>query len=83
MQNVARVMELAKYRPCDLCGKQPLTYASVGVLYPNAEFNKRIGAPQGKIRVVVYTLCEACSEIPDAERNDRVEKAILRDCGVH
>jgi hypothetical protein len=63
---------------CYLCD-QLATH--VGIFTPNRAFAKRIGEPEGKQRVVVYMLCDACMERPD--RMQAVEAHLLRELQVH
>lgn len=49
----------------------------ISIFWPNESFARRIGQPEGKMRVVVYGICHVCRELPD--RAQRVEREILRD----
>jgi hypothetical protein len=62
---------------CRLC-REPAPI--IGCFVPDASFNKRIGAPAGKTRLVFYFLCEDCSKLPDCLT--LVEAAILRTSTV-
>jgi hypothetical protein len=69
---VAATMEEAAGQPCALCGRPA---ASVGVWIPTKTCSQRLGAPPGKVRVVVYALCANCVAQPGAQ--DRVEAGLL------
>ena len=51
-----------------------------GVFHPSPAFGKRIGQPAGKLRLVVYSLCDRCHEA--AGSRERVEGRIVRELGV-
>ncbi len=57
---------------CLLCGG-PFSITALFTTTP--EFGKRIGAPPGKQRVLVYGMCEGCRELPNSV--ELVESKIL------
>jgi hypothetical protein len=52
----------------------------VGVFIADDKNQKRLGASQGKERLVIYVLCVDCHERPD--RNEQVEQKIFAAIGV-
>ncbi len=61
---------MTQVRHCLLC-PIPTTPAISGVWIPSPEISKRIGAPKGKLRTVVYGLCEYHHDkkfLPEVER---------------
>jgi hypothetical protein len=69
-------------RICLICGHKPEAGEStaVCVFIPDEKYQKRIGAPLNKERVVIYLLCEECLALPN--RNERVEEKIFRAASV-
>jgi hypothetical protein len=70
-------------RICMLCGHEPQDpgeTVAVGIFIAHEKYQKRLGAPAGKQRLVVYVLCEDCFSRPD--RNERVEDKILATVSV-
>lgn len=63
--------------PCLLCGARA---AWRGIWHPSAECNRALGAPSGKTRIVVYSLCAGCNTLSDAVT--RVEDCILADAAA-
>ena len=63
---------------CALCGERHL--AATALYVPADAVAKRLGQPKGKKRLIVYFLCQSCSEIPD--KADRVEAEIPKRTGV-
>ncbi len=63
---------------CALC-KGPFTVTAL--FEPTGPFAKRIGQPKGKKRLLVYGLCQSCSELPNVA--DRVEEEMLRVMTTH
>jgi hypothetical protein len=61
---------------CLLCGTVAAGEFQVGVFFPNAKDQKRVGAPPKKTRGLVYLLCVSCSERSDCL--DQVEEKLLR-----
>jgi hypothetical protein len=59
---------------CVLCGRPPFR---LGVWVPTAGYSRSLGAPQGKTRVVAYTLCRRCDGRPGSLK--RAEDKILAD----
>jgi hypothetical protein len=37
---------------------------ATGVFFPNESFARRIGQPEGKRRILLYSLCDSCAEEP-------------------
>lgn len=70
-------LEDARKGPCTLCGTLPP--ATVGIWTPTPAVCRRIGAPEGKVRVVVYVLCRTCSGLPRRQIAARVERQVLED----
>jgi hypothetical protein len=60
---LATTMEDAIGQPCWLCD---VPGANVGVWQPSPEHQRRLGAPEGKTRVLIYTLCRSCAAKPDS-----------------
>lgn len=62
----ARLMGLIKYTkksPCLLCGGKP----NVIALWTAPDnVRKELGEPEGKNRIIAYTLCKPCQLIPNA-----------------
>jgi len=69
-------------RICLLCGRDLSgdTHAILGHWEANEETQKRIGAPSGKTRIVVYMLCEGCYELSDV--TERADKRLLERLSV-
>lgn len=70
-------------RVCLLCKYDhtiPGEQAVLGIFIANENAQKRIGAPAGKERLIIYVLCVDCHELPD--RNERVEKNVFATVGV-
>jgi len=60
-------------RPCILCGRTPA--GGAGIWVPTSDYDRlAVRAPRGKVRLVVYPLCQPCQATPGVY--DRVEKAI-------
>lgn len=59
---------------CLLCGRPPVM---MGVWVPDAASSRRLGAPPGKIRPVVYALCETCNRRPGSLTE--AENKIIRE----
>jgi len=69
---LAAGLRAAASKPCLLCGRR----AYVGAVYaPDAASQRRVCAPPGKLRMVVYSLCRQCFRLPDKVR--RAEDAIF------
>ena len=67
---IKRLDEYGIPKICMLCGA-PRTH--VGSFFANEKVSREVmGAPEGKERVVLYALCDACKNLPD--RNQRVEE---------
>jgi hypothetical protein len=69
-------------RVCLLCARE-LSGDPRGVLghwEANEEAQKRIGAPPGKTRIILYMLCEGCYELPDVV--EIVDKKLLASLSV-
>jgi hypothetical protein len=66
-------------RVCLLCGAPP---AFNGVFLPKEDFQRRIGVPAGKSRIIVYAVCGLCHRLPEAERMRRIESEILKEYEV-
>lgn len=64
---------------CAICGASQ--FYVVGLFQATEEFSRRIGAPAGKRRDIVYGLCRTCYELPDVFQ--KVEASILRDMQVN
>ncbi len=89
-QDAARVLEWCRVnlctpdgkRICLVCGHEPEGGETValGVFIANDKNQKRIGAPTGKQRLLIYVLCEDCHALPD--RNERVEDKIIAVASV-
>ena len=62
-------------RKCILCSREVSSGGRVGVFVADEESQRRLGAPKGKARVVIYLLCKNCWEVKD--RDDRVEEKIF------
>jgi hypothetical protein len=63
---------------CTLC-KSP--NAPIKALFvPPEGVSQRIGAPEGKLRLLTYALCESCFQLPGV--SDLVETEILKRLGV-
>lgn len=75
-ETLAALLDIAK--GCTLC-KSP-NAAIKAIFVPPPGFSQRIGAPEGKIRVMTYALCEPCYQLPGVA--DLVEAEILRRLGV-
>jgi hypothetical protein len=58
--------------PCLLCG---VPGTLVGVWQPSPTWQPRVGAPEGKTRLVIYSLCAPCAARADA--GTRVENLVL------
>lgn len=63
---------------CSLCSERPAIFT--GVFQPNQEFAKRIGQPKGKVRLVLYRVCDHCNELPD--KLALIEAAILANMQI-
>jgi hypothetical protein len=59
---------------CLLCGRPGVF---LGVWAPDAECQRKVLAPPGKLRLVTYLLCEPCKDLPGMP--DRIEAKILSD----
>jgi hypothetical protein len=64
---------------CLLCGAQEV--AIRGMFKLSQKLARRIGAPAGKQRIVVYDLCAACFELGQVAA-ERVEDKILAEMQV-
>ncbi len=65
-KDFARIMGLIKYTkdaPCLLCEGKP---NAVMLWMPLNYVRKQLGQPEGKDRLIAYTLCKPCQLIPDA-----------------
>ena len=58
---------------CSLCRRKYAPY--VGIFVPRPEFGPMIGQPAGKQRIVVYSLCQSCMDLPDREK--RLEESMV------
>ena len=69
-------------RVCFLCSRDLShdSHAVLGHYEADEETQKRIGAPPGKTRLLIYMLCEGCYELPDLV--DSVDKKILTELSV-
>lgn len=79
-KNIAHItygIEYAKGFPCLLCEGDP-----VGVLLwrPLDNVRKQMGEPEGKDRLVAYTLCNECLKIENVM--ELVAEKIKREAGV-
>ena len=61
---------------CIVCG---VRCENCGVFLPTPEFQEKIGAPEGKVRLIPYGICNI--HIADPASPDLVETMILRDLG--
>jgi hypothetical protein len=59
---------------CALCKIADISVTAI--FSPTKAFSKRIGAPEGKLRLLVYGLCKPCSLLPG--KADLVEGQILK-----
>ncbi len=59
---------------CVLCGSATNNPA---VFYTNEEYGKKIGAPEGKQRVIVYAICTYCQKKKDSIA--LVEAELIKD----
>lgn len=59
---------------CVLCAGPP---AFIGVFGPNPDFARRLGAPKGKQRLILYAVCNNCKH-----RLDDIEAQMARDLSV-
>ena len=66
------ILAHSKKTPCLLCGRRAWIGAA---FFPNNQ--QAVGAPAGKTRAVLYSLCKKCYRKPD--HPDRVEKRIFGD----
>jgi hypothetical protein len=57
---------------CSLCSMPTF---NAGIWFPNEEASLKLGAPPGKMRTIVYALCDRCAVLPDV--SDRIEKSCL------
>jgi hypothetical protein len=69
-------------RICLVCGHRPGPgdTAALGLFIADNKHQKRLGAPQGKERMIIYLLCEDCYALPD--RNECVEDKIFATVSV-
>lgn len=63
---------------CALCRTPDIKVTAI--FQPTEAFSKRIGAPKGKLRMIVYGLCEKCVLLPGLA--DLVEGEILKKMTV-
>jgi hypothetical protein len=61
---------------CSLCGAEPKFN---GVFLPDEDFQRRIGVPLNKTRVIAYALCKPCHEKPATERKELLENMVLEE----
>lgn len=62
---------------CELCGRRG---DEVGVFVPHEHFSKRLAAPDGKTRVVLYAACSRClKKLGQQEYMRRVELVMEAD----
>lgn len=69
---------LEKINACTLCGASPATRK--GVWCPTAEASRKLGAAEGKMRLIVWGVCEACGALPDVMQ--RVENQIFEEAAA-
>ena len=72
--NIEKLLDKAKEQPCVLCGG----HADYGAVFiPDKEHQTLFGAPDGKKRMLFYSICESCKASPN--RNERIELNMLAD----
>jgi len=69
-------------RVCLLCKHEPVAgeQAAIGLFFADKKHQKRLGAPHGMDRIIIYLLCDDCMDVPD--RNERVEDKIFAAVNV-
>lgn len=66
------------HTPCVLCGDLPSVFP--GVFVPGPDEQKRFGAPYGKTRKLLYSVCASCTPYTEEERRlmcEKVETVLL------
>ena len=70
--SIVNAVKQAENMPCFFCNKEPVV---AGVFYPTDEVSKKMGAPDGKHRIIVYSLCKDCVNIPDVQK--KIEEIVI------
>lgn len=72
--DIKKLLDRASKQPCILCGG----HGDYGAMFiPDKEHQKLFGAPDGKKRMLFYSICESCKSSPN--RSERIELTMLAD----
>ena len=70
--DIQKLLDKASKQPCILCGG----HGFYGAMFiPDKEHQELFGAPDGKERMMFYSICESCKA--SSNRSKRIESIIL------
>jgi hypothetical protein len=73
-EDALQLVKTQPLKPCYLCGG---VGAINGIFIPTVvEVTKQMGAPTGKHRAVIYSLCDSCFHIPQVQ--EEIEWKLLQ-----